>query len=96
MSLIKNRKKGRTYNNVYLSISHEAPDVSIADVHGIVGKHFRDGNLRRAETDDEGSEIGYLIDVDDITAVTALTDELRGEMKGVRVSLIDQSHLPRI
>ncbi|MBL6932446.1 MAG: DUF4956 domain-containing protein [Rhodospirillales bacterium] len=96
MSLIKNRKSGRTYNNVYLSISHEAPDVSLADVHGIVEKHFQGGNLRRAETDSGGSEIGYLIDVENMAAVTELTSELRETMKDVRVSLIDQSHLPRI
>lgn len=96
MSLIKSRKAGRSYNNVYLSISHEAPDVSFADVHGIVEKHFSDGNLRRAEIDADGTEIGYLIDIGDISVITALTDELRGRMKDVRVSLIDQSHLPRI
>ena len=96
MSLIKGRKNGRTYNNVYLSISYDAPGLSIADVNEVVEKHFSSGNLRRAETDAAGAEVGYLVDVEDMAMIAALTDELRQEMKDVRVSLIDQSHLPRI
>ncbi|MBL6931667.1 MAG: DUF4956 domain-containing protein [Rhodospirillales bacterium] len=96
MAIIKDSKVSRTYNNVYLSISYEAPGLSIADVNGVVEKHFYSGNMRRAETDAVGSEVGYLVDVDDMAVISALTDELREKMKDVRVSLIDQSHLPRI
>ena len=96
MSLVKGRKEGRTYNNVYLSICYETPGISVSDVHGIVEKHFKDGNLRRAETDSGGSEIGYLIDVGNMSTISELTEDLQTLSKDVRVSLIDQSYLPRV
>lgn len=96
VAIMRRRESETIPSRSYLSINVSGSDRPVSDVHEIVRKHFATGNVRRAELSSDETEIGYLVEIQDVEEISALTKELRESFEDVRMSVTDQSYLPRL
>ena len=82
--------------NIFLSIAIDSSNFQIDEVHTIVNKYIKDGNLRRFSVDPNETQISYQISLRSFHDADQLTKELKEKFSNVQLSFIDQNNIPHV
>ena len=101
MALLKIRRTGNENKNLFLSIDWQGkgqdPPVDFLEkITSIITRHVSVCDVRRFDVRSHSIEATYFLDIDGITELNALTNDLRQEFPSAGVSFIDQNRLPSV
>jgi len=101
MALLKWNRAERTNKNLYLSIDWRGdldsqPQEYLARLDDVIRKHARRSDLRRYDVRDGSLDVTYYLDIDSVTDLSGLADDLRGLSPNIGVTFLDQNQLPSI
>lgn len=101
VAFFKIRRAGNENKNLFLSIDwqateHDAPYGALEKINAIVTRHVPVGDLRRFDVRSQSVEATYFLDIESVSNLTALVEELHREFPSAGVSFIDQNRLPSV
>ena len=99
MALVKHFNAPSKGKNLYLSVNlatAAGQSCQLEDLNVLISKHVGSSDLRRFDESGESLEATYLLDVQSTQALTALSNELRGQYPQIGISFLDQNGMPGI
>lgn len=101
VAFFKIRRAGNENKNLFLSIDwqatgQDAPYGSLEKINAIVTRHAPVGDLRRFDVRSQSIEATYFLDIESVSNLNALLEELHREFPSAGVSFIDQNRLPSV